>query len=62
VSRQLHDIINETIAIDRENEIKLRELKEGIGEKIKEIGKGKQALSGYKSHAQNNPKLFDGEV
>jgi hypothetical protein len=62
VSKQLYEIIEETIAIDRENEIKLRELKEGIGEKIKEIGKGKQALSGYKSPFQNRPKLFDGEV
>jgi len=62
VSKQLYEIIEETIAIDQENEIKLRELKEGIGEKIKEIGKGKQALSGYKSPTMNKPKLFDGEV
>ena len=62
VSRQLNDVINETIAIDRENEIKLRELKEAIGAKIKEVGKGKKALSGYKSPPQNKPKLFDGEV
>jgi hypothetical protein len=62
VSRQLNDIINETIAIDRENEIKLRELKDAIGEKIKEVGRGKKALSGYKSPSQNKPKLFDGEV
>ena len=62
VSKQLYEIIEETIAIDRENEIKLRELKEGIGTKIKRIGKGKQALSGYKSPSQNKPKLFDGEV
>jgi hypothetical protein len=62
VSKQLYEIIEETIAIDRENEIKLREIKEGIGTKIKRIGKGKQALSGYKSPSQNKPKLFDGEV
>ena len=62
VNKRLYEIIEETIAIDRENEIKLRELKEGIGEKIKEVGKGKQALSGYKSPSQNKPKLFDGEV
>jgi hypothetical protein len=62
VSKQLYEIIEETIAIDRENEIKLREIKEGVGEKIKVIGKGKQALSGYKSPSQNKPKLFDGEV
>ena len=62
VSKQLYEIIEETITIDRENEIKLRELKEGIGEKIKEIGKGKKALGGYKSPSQNKPKLFDGEV
>jgi len=62
VSKQLYEIIEETIAIDRENEIKLREIKEGVGEKIKGIGKGKQALSGYKSPSQNKPKLFDGEV
>jgi len=62
VSKQLYEIIEETIAIDRENEIKLRELKEAVGEKIKEIGKGKQALSGYKSPPRNKPKLFDGEV
>jgi len=62
VSIQLKEIIEETIEIDRENEIKLRELKEAIGKKIKEVGKGKQVLSGYKSPSQNRPKLFDGEV
>ena len=62
VSNQLNEIINETIAIDRENEIKLRELKEAIGEKINAVGKGKKALNGYKSHSRNAPKLFDGEV
>ena len=62
VSRQLHDIISETVAIDRENEIKLRELKEEIGARIKEVGRGKKVLSGYKSPSQNKPKLFDGEV
>ena len=62
VSKQLNGIISETIAIDRGNEIKLRELKEAVGKKIKEIGKGKQVLSGYKSPSQNKPKLFDGEV
>ena len=61
VSKQLNEIINETIAIDRENEIKLMELKESIGNKIKEVGRGKKALSGYKSPSQNAPKLFDGE-
>jgi len=62
VSRQLNDIISETIAVDRENEIKLRALKEEIGEKIKEVGRGKKALGGYKSPSQKKPKLFDGEV
>jgi hypothetical protein len=33
-----------------------------VGAKIKEIGKGKKALSGYKSPPKNKPKLFDGEV
>lgn len=62
VSKQLNEVISETIAIDRENEIKLRELKEAIGEKIKEVGRGKKALNGYKSPSRNAPKLFDGEV
>lgn len=62
VSKQLNGIISETIAIDQENEIKLMGLKEGIGDKIKEVGRGKKALSGYKSPSQNAPKLFDGEV
>ena len=62
VSKQLNEIISETIAIDQENEIKLMELKEGIGDKIKEVGRGKKALSGYKSPSHNAPKLFDGEV
>jgi hypothetical protein len=62
VSKQLQEIINETMAIDKENALKLRELQEGIIERVKEIGKGKQALSGYKSPSQNKPKLFDGEV
>lgn len=62
VNRQLQEIISETMAIDRENEIKLRGVKETIGAKIKEVGRGKKALSGYKSPPQNKPKLFDGEV
>ncbi len=40
VSKQLNEIISETIAIDQENEIKLMALKEGIGDKIKEVGSG----------------------
>lgn len=62
VSKQLNEIISETIAIDRENEIKLMELKKGIGDKVKEVGKGKKALNGYKSPSQKAPRLFDGEV
>ena len=62
VSKQLQEIINETMAIDKENELKLRELQEGIRERVKEIGKGKKALGGYKSPSQKKPKLFDGEV
>ena len=62
VSRQLHEIIEETIAIDKENETKLRGLKEAIGAKIKEVGRGKKALGGYKSPNARKPKLFDGEV
>ncbi len=62
VSKQLQEIISESMAIDKENEIKLRELKEAIGEKIKEVGMGKKALNGYKSPSRNAPKLFDGEI
>ena len=62
VSKQLHEVIEETIAIDKENEIKLRGLKEAIGAKIKEVGRGKRALGGYKSPTDREPKLFDGEV
>ena len=62
VSKQLHEVIEETIAIDKENEIKLRGLKEAIGAKIKEVGRGKKALGGYKSPNDRKPKLFDGEV
>ena len=62
VCQQLDGIISETIAIDRENEIKLREFKEGVGEKIEEIRKGKKALTGYKNTPRKAPKLFDGAV
>ena len=62
VSKKLHEIIEETIATDKENEIKLRGLKEAIGAKIKEVGRGKKALGGYKSPNDRKPKLFDGEV
>jgi hypothetical protein len=62
VSKQLQEIINETMAIDKENELKLRELQEGIRERVKEIGKGKKVLGGYKSPSQKKPRLFDGEV
>jgi hypothetical protein len=62
VSTQLEEIIKETIAIDRENEINLQKFKQGIGDRVKEIGKGKQALSGYKSPSQKKPKLFNGRA
>jgi hypothetical protein len=62
VSMRLEEIIKDTIAIERENEINLQKLKEGIGERLKDIGKGKQALSGYKSPSQKKPKLFNGSA
>ena len=62
VSKQLQESIKETMAIDKENELKLRELQEGIGERVKEIGKGKKALGGYKSPSQKKPKLFNSEA
>jgi hypothetical protein len=62
VSTRLEEIIKETIAIDSENEINLQKFKEGIGDRMKEIGKGKQALSGYKSPSQKKPKLFNGRA
>ena len=62
VCKQLDEIISETIAIDQENELKLRELKEGVGEKIKDIRNGKKALTGYKNTPRKAPKLFDGAV
>jgi len=62
VCKELDAIMSETVAIDRENEIKLRELKEGVGEKIAEIGKGRKALTGYKNIPRQAPKLFDGAV
>jgi len=62
VSKQLQEIINETMAIDKENALKLRELQEGIGERVKEIGKGKKALGGYKSPSNKKPKLFNSEA
>lgn len=36
-------MIEETMAIDRENEINLRKLREALGEGIGEIGRGKNA-------------------
>lgn len=62
VSTQLEEIIKETIAIERENEINLQKFKQGIGDRVKEIGRGKQALSGYKSPSQKKPKLFNGSA
>ena len=62
VSRQLQEIIRETMAIDRENEINLRKLREGLSERIEEIGRGKKALNGYKNAPRKAPKLFDGAV
>jgi hypothetical protein len=62
VCKQLEGIVSETIAIDRENEIKLQELKKGVGEKIEEIRKGRKALTGYKNTPRKAPKLFDGAV
>jgi len=62
VSKHLQGIIEETIAIDRENEVKIGGLRDAIGEKMKEIGKGKKALKGYKSPTNKKPKLFDGQI
>ena len=62
VCKELEGVVSETIAIDRENEIKLQELKVGVGEKIEEIRKGKKALNGYKNQPRKAPKLFDGAV
>jgi len=62
VCKELEGVVSETIAIDRENEIKLRELKEEVGEKIEEIRQGKKALTGYKNTPRQAPKLFDGAV
>lgn len=62
VCKELDGIISETIALDRDNERKLREVKKGVGEKIEEIGRGKKALLGYKKRSPKAPKLFDGAV
>ena len=58
----MEEIIQETMAIDRENEINLRKLREGLSERIEEIGKGKKALNGYKNAPPKAPKLFNGAV
>lgn len=60
--KELDGIISETIAIDRENEMKLRELKKGFGEKIEELRKGRKALTGYNNTPRQAPRLFDGAV
>ena len=60
--KELEGLITETITIDRENEGKLKEFKTALGEKIKEVSRGKRALSGYRSPAEKTPKLFDGAV
>ena len=62
VSRQLQEMIHETMAIDRENEVNLRKLREALGERIEEIGRGKKALNGYKNPSRKTPKLFNGAV
>ena len=62
VSRQLQEMIHETMAIDRGNEINLRKLRESLGERIEEIGRGKKALNGYKNSPRKAPKLFNGAV
>ena len=62
VSKQLEGMIKETMSIDRENEINLRKLREGLGERIEEIGRGKKALNGYKNKSRKAPKLFHGAV
>ena len=61
-SRQLQEIIRETMAIDGENEINLGKLREGLSERIEEIGRGKKALNGYKNPPRKAPKLFNGAV
>ena len=62
VSRQLQEMIHETMAIDEENEINLRKLREGLSARIEEIGKGKKALNGYKHSPPNEAKLINGAV
>ncbi len=58
--KQLRNIISETIAVDRENEKKLKKLREALGKRIEEIKKGKEALSGYKNAPSREPRLFSG--
>ncbi len=48
-------MIEETMAIDRENEINLRKLREAFGEGIGEIGRGK-------NEPRKDPKFFQGAV
>lgn len=48
-------MIEETMAIDRENEINLRKLREAFGEGIEEIGRGKNP-------PRKDPKLFPGPI
>ena len=62
VSKQLQEMIEETMAIDRENEINLIKLRETFGDRIEEIGRGKRALNGYKNAPRKAPKLFQGAV
>ena len=62
VSSELKGVIDEIIAIDLENAIKLRSLREALGERIEEVGKGKKALHGYKNSPRRSSKLFHGAV
>ena len=58
---ELHAIVSETLAIDQQNQSRIREIRTVVGEKLEDIGMGKRGLSGYRAPVQKRPKLFDGQ-
>ena len=58
---ELHAIVNETLAIDQQNQSRIREIRTVVGEKLEDIGRGRMALSGYKGPVKKGPKLFYGQ-
>lgn len=58
---ELHSLVSETLAIDEQNQSRIREIRAVVGDKLEDIGRGRKALSGYRFPVRKKPRLIDGQ-